>query len=263
MKFLYNETIASHRLAASDLSLMKSQQRPSLLNIKLKTHSLTRLNVPLETSIGFNKRSTLHSPANHVGSVDLISKIHEQTLTDEEQSCSNVPPQRRFRRAHSFITPGIINDSIVRLRRISHAQNHHRSSLQMVDQACEPKTRSSSIRKFIWCCLSIHTVSVVSRCSIDSEVQLSRTSVTDQRGEWTSEVSVHFVTRDPIIRRTEQFATNERSLSQPWVISIVGAIVVEKILFMVVEIDRKRRWDRGEVVRSSATGDYRIPDTTT
>lgn len=148
MKFLYSETIASRRLAASELSLMKPQQRPSLLNIKLKTHSLTRLNVPLETSFGFNKRSALHPTANHVGSVDLISETHEQTLTDEKQSCSNMLPQRRFRRAHSFITPAIINDSIVRLRRISHAQNHHRSSLQTVDKACEPKARSSSIRKF-------------------------------------------------------------------------------------------------------------------
>jgi hypothetical protein len=167
MKLLYNEAISSHRLAASELSLMKAQRKPSLLNINLKTHSLIRLNVPLETSIGFNKLSSLHPTENHTASIDLISEMHQPTCTNGKddhlqsgkQPCLDIP-QRRFRRAHSFITPAIVNDSIVRLRRISNAQNHHRSSLQTVDRACESKGRSSSIREFTSYYLSTDIVSV-------------------------------------------------------------------------------------------------------
>ena len=158
MKLLDSETTSAYRLAASELSMMKSQT--SKLNIRLKTHSLSRLNIPLETSIGFDTRSSSHPPENRqsavIGSVDFSSDLHPQSLSDHrwsmEQPCANVS-QRRARRTNSFINSTVVKDSMVRLRRVSQAQNHHRSSLQTVDRACESKGRPSSIRKSTGCSL--------------------------------------------------------------------------------------------------------------
>ena len=92
------------------------------MNIKLKTHSLNSLEIPLETSFGY-PRLEICRPSAIVGSVDQISEIGVD------------------RRRNLFKPLTKFNDSVVRLRR----NGHYRTSLQTVNNFSDRPTRQSSL----------------------------------------------------------------------------------------------------------------------
>jgi hypothetical protein len=173
MKILNDNRLSTKRLPKSHTLLLNSHESPSKLNIKLKTHSLTCLDIPLETFIGFKKISSSFENDHQktmAGSVDLISEIQQQSnnenlshfssskpliniLSSNEQLPSIQPEWRqilkhRFRISNSFITPTSLTNSVARLRRTRHRQNIHQSSLQTIDKITERKYHFSLARKY-------------------------------------------------------------------------------------------------------------------
>ncbi len=142
---------------------------PSKLNIKLKTHSLTSLDIPLETFVGLNEiSSSLRNDHQKTmaGSVDLISEIQPQqssddafshfppnkplitiVSSDEQRPSIQQIPKHRFRMSTSLINPTSLHDSVARLRRRGYLQNIRQSSLQTIDKITERKHRLSLTRK--------------------------------------------------------------------------------------------------------------------
>lgn len=173
MKILSDNTLSTERLSKNHPFILNSYQSPSKLNIKLKTHSLTSLDIPLETCIGFKDRSSSLIQHNYqkpmAGSVDLISEIQQQINNENLSYFSTSKPlinivssdkaspiiqqewrqilKQRFRISRSFITPSSINNSVTRLRRSGHFRNIHQSSLQTIDKITDRKSRFSIIRK--------------------------------------------------------------------------------------------------------------------
>jgi hypothetical protein len=167
MKILYDNTLSAKQLPKTHTLLLDSHISPSKLNIKLKTHSLTCLDIPLETFVGFKELSSLRKDHQRTiaGSVDLISQIQQQSTYEHLSRCSSSQPliniasnnkqlpewqqilKHRFRVSSSFITPTSINDSVARLRRSRHIQNIHQSSLQTIEKINERKRRLSFTRK--------------------------------------------------------------------------------------------------------------------
>ncbi|CAF1417971.1 unnamed protein product [Rotaria sordida] len=181
MKILHHKNNNNHstqQLPKSHTFLFENQISPSKLNIKLKTHSLTSLDIPLETFVDFKQMSSSFRHDHQktmVGSVDLNSEIQQQ-LNDESFSCfsSSIPLiniassnkqlpsiqqeyrqniKHRFRLSNSFLIPTLLNNSGVRLRRSDHLQNIHQSSLQTINKIPKQKHRLSlnhngSIPKF-------------------------------------------------------------------------------------------------------------------
>ena len=85
MKILSDKTVSTKQLPKSHLSVFDSHQSPSKLNIKLKTHSLTCLDVPLETCIGFQEISSSFNKdyrKSMTGSFDLSSEIPQHSDDD-------------------------------------------------------------------------------------------------------------------------------------------------------------------------------------
>lgn len=173
MTILYDNTLSTKRLPKSHTLISDSYISPSKLNIKLKTHSLTSLDIPLETFVGFKEISSLlrnDHQRTMAGSVDLISEIQQQSndetlsrfssskpLINMVSSNRQLPPvqqewrqvlKQRFHASSSFIIPTSLNDSVARLRRSRHLQNIHQSSLQAIDKITERKRRLSFSRKY-------------------------------------------------------------------------------------------------------------------
>ncbi|CAF0932313.1 unnamed protein product [Adineta ricciae] len=136
----------------------------STLNIKLKTPSLTCLNIPLDNSFGIRETSSSFTRNEHhrviAGSVDLISEISNQTSDEtwarflpSKPLMSFVSPDQpqewpqvlkeNFRTSTSMITATSLNDSLVRLRRHRQLTKLHQSSLQTIDRLIERKHRFS------------------------------------------------------------------------------------------------------------------------
>jgi hypothetical protein len=172
MKIIYDNTLSTQRLPKSHTSLLDSHVSPPKLNIKLKTHSLTCLDIPLETFVGFKDISSSLGKdyqKTMAGSVDLISEIQQQENDGNLSHFSPAKPlinlvsshkqqlsiqqewrqilKHRFRMSTSFITPTSLNDSVARLRRSGHLQNIHQSSSQTIDKITERKHRLSLTRK--------------------------------------------------------------------------------------------------------------------
>jgi len=172
MKILYDNTLSTKRLPKSHTLLLNSHESPSKLNIKLKTHSLTSLDIPLETFIGFKEISSSFRNDHQktmAGSVDLISEIQQQSNDENLSHFSSSKPlinivsadkqlptvqqewrqilKQRFRMPNSFITSTSFNNSVARLRRSGHLQNIHKSSLQTIDKITNRKHRLSLNRK--------------------------------------------------------------------------------------------------------------------
>jgi hypothetical protein len=171
MKILYDNTLSTKQLPKRHTLLLDSRVLPSKLNIKLKTHSLTCLDIPLETFAGVKEISSLRKDHQKTiaGSVDLISEIQQSTNDENLSRFSSSKPlisiastnqqfpkvqqewrqilKHRFRISSSFITPTSFNDSVARLRRSRHLQNIHQSSLQTIDKITERKRRLSFTRK--------------------------------------------------------------------------------------------------------------------
>jgi hypothetical protein len=172
MKILHDNTLSKTRLPKSQTTLFDSHISPSKLNIKLKTHSLTCLDIPLETSVGLNVISSSFRSGQQrtmAGSVDLISEIQQSNdekfchfssskpLIDSVSSNGHCAPVQqewrqvlkdRFRISNSLFTHTSFNDSIARLRRSGHLSNIHQSSLQTIDKLTERKHRLSLSRKY-------------------------------------------------------------------------------------------------------------------
>ncbi|CAF2255419.1 unnamed protein product [Rotaria magnacalcarata] len=171
MKILCDNTHATHQLPQSHKLILDSQILPSKLNIKLKTHSLTCLNVPLETFSDFKQSSGVNrndKQRTMAGSVDLISEMQQQLNNENLSSFSSSKPlinsvsldkqfpssgqpcqqiiKHRFRLSNSFLTHSSINDSVARLRRSRHLHNLHQSSLQTIDKV--PKRKNSYLRSY-------------------------------------------------------------------------------------------------------------------
>ncbi|CAF2748645.1 unnamed protein product [Rotaria sp. Silwood2] len=166
MKILCDTIHSTQQLPKSHTLLLDSQILPSKLNIKLKTHSLTCLDIPLETFSDLKQISSSLERDHQktmAGSVDLNSEMQQQ-LNDENFSCfSSSQPlinivsstkqlpkvqqewrqmiKHRFRLSNSSLTPTSLNDSVVRLRRSGHLQNIHQSSLQTIDKIPKQKRR--------------------------------------------------------------------------------------------------------------------------
>lgn len=175
MKILYDNTLSTKQLPKSHTLLLNSYESPTKLNIKLKTHSLTSLDIPLETFVGFKEISSslrYNHQRTMAGSVDLISEIQQQP---KNENLSHFPSSKplinivssnkqlpivqqewrqilkdRFRISRSFITPTSFNNSIARLRRSGHLRNIHQSSLQTIDKLSDRKHRFSLTRKYIY-----------------------------------------------------------------------------------------------------------------
>ncbi|CAM2697178.1 unnamed protein product [Rotaria socialis] len=166
MKILCDNTHAAHKLPQSHKLILDSQILPSKLNIKLKTHSLTCLNVPLETFSDFKQSSGVNRNDKQrtlAGSVDLISEMQQQLNNENLSSFSSSKPliniissdkqfpssdqpcqqiiKHRFRLSNSFLTHSSINDSVARLRRTRHLHNLHQSSFETIDKV--PKRKNS------------------------------------------------------------------------------------------------------------------------
>jgi hypothetical protein len=168
MTILYDNTLSTKRLPKSRTFLLDSHSSPSKLNIKLKTHSLTCLNIPLETFVGFKEISSSFRTDHQktmAGSVDLISEIQQQSNDENLSRFPSSKPlinmvstnqqlpsiqqvlKQRFHMSTSFITPTSLNDSVSRLRRSRHLRNIHQSSFQTIEKITERKRRLSFNRK--------------------------------------------------------------------------------------------------------------------
>lgn len=172
MKIFYDKNDTTQQLAKSQALLPDAPILPSKLNIKLKTHSLTCLDIPLETLTDL-KRSSLLIPNDKqrsiVGSVDLISEMQHQSENENPYSFSSSKPlinmipsdkhesfsqqpwrqmiKNRFRSTNSLLTHTYINDSIVRLRRNGRLQNLQ--SLQNMNKLTKSKRSLFLNRKYI------------------------------------------------------------------------------------------------------------------
>lgn len=139
MKFI------SHRMSNSD-------RQPSALNIKLKTHSLNALDIPLETCAGFDPTfKSFHNDhrLTMAGSVDQISEIPEDRVEMKSHLCHYSSDkdfeliQSQTRRMNAFRIPATLHDSVARLRRNAQLNGNHQSSLPTVHHPSERKTRKS------------------------------------------------------------------------------------------------------------------------
>ncbi|CAF0927162.1 unnamed protein product [Adineta steineri] len=180
MTVLYDNSLSTKPLPKSQTLIFDSHiTTPSKLNIKLKTHSLSSLNIPLETCVNFKQMSSLQTKQQKIlaGSVDSISETQHSnddiwnhfsssssstSLINISSSNKQLPIvqqewrqilKERFHISNSFITSTSFNDSIVRLRRNHHFKNIHQSSLQTIDKIPIRKRRFSfnyheSIPKF-------------------------------------------------------------------------------------------------------------------
>jgi hypothetical protein len=173
MKIFYDSNLSTKPLPKNRTLLLNSYASPSKLNIKLKTHSLTSLDIPLETFVGSNRISSSSFRNDYqkamAGSVDLISEMQQQSNND---TFSHFPPTKplitivssdeqrpliqqeyrqipkhRFRMSTSLIMPTSLNDSVARLRRSGYLQNIRQSSLQAIDKITERKHRLSLTRE--------------------------------------------------------------------------------------------------------------------
>jgi hypothetical protein len=172
MTILYDDALSTKRLPKSHTLLFNSHESPSKLNIKLKTHSLTCLDIPLETFVGFKDISSSFRNGHQktmAGSVDLISEIQQQSNKKNSSHFSSSKPlintvssnqqlpsvqqekrqilKHRFRMPSSFIKPTSLNNSVTRLRRSGHLRNIHQSSLQTIDKITDRKHRLPLTRK--------------------------------------------------------------------------------------------------------------------
>ncbi|CAF0731111.1 unnamed protein product [Rotaria sp. Silwood1] len=166
MKLLYDNNHSTQQLPNSHTSLLDSQISPLKVNIKLKTHSLTCLDIPLDTLADFKHMSSSLRCDHQItmaGSVDLNSQIQQrlndknlfgfsssQPLINIVSSNKPLPSaqqewrqiiKHRFPLSNSSLTSSSLNDSIVRLRRSVHLQNIHQSSLQAIDKIPKQKRR--------------------------------------------------------------------------------------------------------------------------
>ena len=144
---------------------------PSKLNIKLKTHSLVSLDVPLDTLFGFKQAPLLvrdKCQRTLAGSVDLISETQQQLSDKKISCCSSYKPlinisstnkqisssereyrqviEHRCRIPNPFITTASMSDSVARLRRSHQLQNIHQASLQAMQQTTDKRHRLSHSR---------------------------------------------------------------------------------------------------------------------
>jgi len=121
-------------------STEQSDLLPLKLNIKLKTHSLTSLNVPLETFVGFKTSSSSFDcdyRKTMAGSVDCISEIRQQpidvankplinTISSNQQQPPATTNKTEWRPIlnHRFpMSTTSLNDSIARLRHKNRLSN--------------------------------------------------------------------------------------------------------------------------------------------
>ena len=132
----------------------------SKLNIRLKTHSLTSLNIPLRSSISFDEIA-LSKSSHHrtilAGSVDSISEIQRQypmvkndcesSFVTKSRPSTDLVNQNGLKRTQSFFIPNSMIDSIAKIRRNRPLHNFHRSSLQNIRKMVSQRTSHSSLRK--------------------------------------------------------------------------------------------------------------------
>ena len=169
MKILHENTLNPQRLPQNHRWLSNYHIPPSKLNIKLKTHSLTSLDIPLQTFVGVNGIPSSFGSRRQrtmAGSVDSISETpppsNDENLSEfsptkplltivssHEQQSSGYRPmvKHRFRMSTSFLTPTSLHDSVARLRRTGYSQHVRQPSVQTIDKLTERKHRPSLIRK--------------------------------------------------------------------------------------------------------------------
>ncbi|UJR25269.1 hypothetical protein I4U23_006621 [Adineta vaga] len=202
------------------------------LNIRLKTHSLNCLNIPLDTSVGIQELTSLYHNDHHkiiAGSVDLISEISNQsndkTLTrfaiskplinlvpSNEQQPIIQPEWRqvlkeRFHISNSFITANSLDDSLTRLRRHRQLTNLHQSSLQTIDKIIERKRRFS---------LSYHGPLPKFACRYLSSKERPSTSLKPRMSPYTSLPEIHSFREQNGVNDSFQSTASSWEKSDSW-----------------------------------------------
>lgn len=172
MKILHDDTLNTQRLPPNHRWLSNHHLPLSKVNIKLKTHSLTSLDIPLQTSAGVNGIPSSfgnHRQRTMAGSMDSVSEMPPPSTNENLSGLSPTEPlltivssrkqqssisseyrplvKHRFRMSTSFLTPNSFNDSVARLRRTGYCQQVRQPSVQTIDKLTERKPRPPAIRK--------------------------------------------------------------------------------------------------------------------
>ena len=147
MRIRHTTTLSTHPLPDDRTLLLNYHMPPSKLNIRLKTHSLTCLNIPLDTLDEWKSRSPWSRDDHRrtmVGSVDLISEIPRQQWEEVQDEERQPIIEHDFRGQHSSI---VSHDSIARLRRNGQLRNSQQTVFHALHKMMERKNPLVVIRK--------------------------------------------------------------------------------------------------------------------
>ena len=147
MRIRHTTTLSTHPLSDDQALLLNDHMPPSKLNIRLKTHSLTCLNIPLDTLDEWKSRSPWSRDDHRrtmVGSVDLISEIPRRQWQDGHDEERQSIIEHDFRIQQSAILP---HDSITRLRRSGQLRYSQQTAIHGMHKIIERKNTLVVIRK--------------------------------------------------------------------------------------------------------------------